>query len=216
MKPTRVLTSLFVAALVGGGAAAQTDRPEASALAKKLQARYETVRDLSANFEQTYQGVLLRKAATEHGKLLLKKPNRVRMTYEKPEKKTFVADGSQFYSYFPADRAGSVAPLPKPGQASTALLFIAGSGDLTRDFTPSLPETQPAGEWHLRLVPKTPQSDFNTLTLMVDRGTLALKGFVSVDDQGTNTIRFTQIRENTGIKDDTFLFRFPPGTEINR
>src|SRR5687768_5844102 len=139
MNPKGLLTCLALAAAVGVGTAAQTDRPDAAALAKKLQARYDTVRDLTANFEQTYQGILLRKAATEQGKLLLKKPNRVRMTYEKPEKKTFVADGSQFYSYFPADRAGSVAPLPKPGQASTALLFIAGQGDLARDFTASLP-----------------------------------------------------------------------------
>lgn len=216
MAAMRILGGVAIAAVLGAAPVAQADRPQAPDLARKLQARYQTVRDFTANFEQTYQGVLLRKAATERGKLLLKKPNRIRMTYEAPEKKVFVADGSQFYSYFPADRAGSVTPLPKEGESSTALLFIAGRGDLTRDFTASLPASQPEGEWHLRLVPRTPQSDFQTLTLMVDRATLALRGFIAVDDQGTNTIRLSQMKENAGLKDDAFLFTFPKGTEINR
>lgn len=212
----RIAATLAVVAALGSWPIAQSDRPAASDLARKLQARYQTVRDFTADFAQTYQGVLLRKAATERGTLLLKKPSRVRMTYEKPERKIFVADGSQFYSYFPADRAGSVNPLPKEGESSTALLFIAGRGDLTRDFTASLPGTQPQGEWEIKLVPKTPQSDFQTLTLIVDRATLALNGFVTVDDQGTNTIRFLHVKENTGLRDDAFEFKFPKGTEINR
>ena len=190
--------------------------PTAAELTKKLQARYQTVRDFTADFTQTYQGVLQRKAATEKGKLQLKKPSRVRMTYESPERKVFVADGVQFYSYFPADRTGSVNPLPKEGESSTALLFIAGRGDLTRDFTASLAPTQPPAEWHVKLVPRTPQADFQTLTLIVDRTTLALNGFVTVDDQGTNTIRLANVKENTGLRDTAFDFQFPKGTEISR
>jgi outer membrane lipoprotein carrier protein len=195
---------------------AQGEQPSATELARKLQARYQTVRDFTADFEQTYQGILLKKSAVERGKVLLKKPSRIRMTYESPEKKVFVSDGVQFYGYFPADRAGTVNPLPKEGESSTALMFIAGRGDLTRDFTASLPPKQPEGEWQLKLVPKTPQSDFQTLTLIVDRASLALLGFVTVDDQGTNTIRFSKVKENTGLRDEAFFFSFPKGTEISR
>lgn len=194
----------------------QATQPSAPDLAKRLQARYQTVRDFTADFTQTYQGVLLRKGATERGKLMLKKPNRVRMTYEAPEKKVFVSDGTRFYSYFPADRAGSESPLPRDGESSTALMFIAGRGDLTRDFTASMGATQQPGEWQLKLVPKTPQSDFQTLTLIVNRETLALDGFITVDEQGTNTIRLSQVKENAGLKDTDFTFKFPKGTEINR
>ena len=190
--------------------------PAAADLARRLQARYETVRDFSADFTQSFQGVLVRRATSERGKVLLKKPSRVRFTYSAPEKKEFVSDGVRFYSYYPKDRLGTQAPLPKPNEASTALMFLAGHGNLSRDFTPSMAVNQPEGEWQLRLVPKTPQADFDTLTLIVDRESLALRGFVTVDDQGTNTIRFTQLKENTGIKDEAFFFSFPKGTEINR
>src|SRR5690349_8105995 len=123
MRPNlvRAWATGFLALLtaVAVPSAAPQQQPSAADLAKRLQARYQTVRDFTADFEQTYQGILLRKAATERGTLLLKKPSRVRMSYESPEKKLFVSDGSQFYSYFPADRSGSVNALPKEGESST-------------------------------------------------------------------------------------------------
>ena len=216
MRTARIFIVLAVASIAGTTALADQAAPTAADLAKRLQARYETIRDFSADFTQTFQGILVRRATTERGRVLVKKPSRVRFTYSSPEKKEFVSDGLRFYSYYPKDRLGSEAALPKGNERSTALLFLAGHGDLSRDFTSSLAANQPATEWHLRLVPKTLQADFDTLTLLVDRSTLMLKGFVTVDDQGTNTIRFEQLKENTGIKDDAFLFRFPPGTEINR
>lgn len=215
------MRKLILLAIVAAGfqvsvAGSETQTPSAADLAAKLQARYQTVRDFTADFTQSFQGILQRKATVERGTVQVKKPSRIRFIYESPEKKTFVSDGSQFYSYFPADRAGSVSALPKEGEASTALMFIAGRGDLTRDFSASLPAGQPAGEYHLQLVPRKPQEDFKTLTLIVSRDNLALLGFVTVDEQGTNTIRFTRMRENPGLKDDAFHFRFPPGTEISR
>jgi outer membrane lipoprotein carrier protein len=215
-SPAIVLVAAVLLTAAARQAPTAQAAPTAADLTKKLQARYQTVRDFTADFTQTYQGVLQRKAATERGKLQLKKPSRVRMTYESPERKVFVADGVQFYSYFPSDRTGSVNPLPKEGESSTALLFIAGRGDLTRDFTASLAPAQPPSEWQVILVPRSPQADFKTLTLIVDRATLALNGFVTVDDQGTNTIRFANVKENTGLRDSAFDFQFPKGTEISR
>lgn len=195
---------------------AQTAPPSAAVLAGQLQKRYESIRDFTADFEQTYRGALLRRAETERGKVLLKKPNRVRFTYEAPDPKVFNSDGVLFRSYSKKERAGSEYPLPKENEASTALMFLAGRGNLARDFTAGLATGAPATEWHLGLVPKMKQADFDTLTLFVDRRTLALLGFVTTDDQGTNTIRFSNLKENTGLADSAFTFNFPPGTEISR
>ena len=174
------LASIVTAAWVTTGALllGQTT-PTAADLAKRLQARYDTIRDFSGEFTQTFQGLLVRKPTKESGRVLVKKPSRVRFTYSAPEKKEFVSDGVRFYSYYPTNRLGSESPLPKANEGSTALLFLAGRGDLSRDFTPSMAATQPEGEWHLRLMPKTPQADFDTLTLIVDRATLVLRGFVT-------------------------------------
>ncbi len=211
--PALALAAIGVAAPLPLAAQAA---PPAAELAARLQKRYESIRDFTADFTQTYRGVLLRQAATERGKVLLKKPGRIRFTYESPDRKVFVSDGTVFKTYFAEERAGSISPLPKDDEASTALLFLAGRGNLARDFTPSLATGAPAGEWRLGLVPKSKQADFDTLTLFIDARTLALLGFVTTDDQGTNTIRFSNLKENTGLGDGAFAFEFPKGTEISR
>jgi outer membrane lipoprotein carrier protein len=190
--------------------------PPAAELAARLQNRYESIRDFTADFTQTYRGILMRQGATERGKVQLKKPGRIRFTYESPERKLFVSDGTVFKTYYPEEKSGSIAPVPKDDEASTALLFLAGRGNLARDFTASSAAGAPAGEWHLGLVPKSTQADFETLTLFVDARTLALLGFATTDDQGTNTIRFSNLKENTGLGDRAFEFTFPKGTEISR
>ena len=42
------------------------------------------------------------------------------------------------YSYIPQDKQVIVAHVPPDDQAATPTLFLAGKGNLTRDFTPSL------------------------------------------------------------------------------
>lgn len=212
------LPVLLCAALrvVGVAGAPIQSAPPAAELAARLQARYESIRDFTADFTQTYRGVLLRQAATERGTAMVKKPNRIRFAYASPEAKLFVSDGTVLKTYYPEERAGSIQPLPAEGEASTALLFLAGRGHLVRDFTASIVAGAPAGEWHLGLVPRSPQADFDTLTLYTDARTLALLGFATTDDQGTNEIRFSHLKENTGLPDRAFAFTFPKGTDISR
>jgi outer membrane lipoprotein carrier protein len=211
------LSALLSAALaVGAPVVSAQAPPPAAELAARLQRRYESIRDFSADFEQTYRGILLRQAAAERGKVLVKKPGRIRFTYEAPEPKLFVSDGTVLKTYYPEERAGSITTLPAGDDAPTALLFLAGRGDLARDFTAALGTGAPAGEWRLGLVPRSRQADFDTLTLFVDARTLALRGFETTDDQGTNTIRFSRLKENTGLTDRAFAFEFPPGTDITR
>src|SRR6187455_906591 len=144
----RILLSLVAVAVFAVALpAAQSAPPNAADLAVRAQKRYESIRDFTAEFTQTYRGLLQKRAAPEQGTILLKKPNRVRFTYKTPERKEFVADGSQFYSYYAEGRTGSVYPLPKPDESSTALLFLAGRGNLARDFTASLPADQTPEEW---------------------------------------------------------------------
>jgi len=219
VRPRRTLVlpvavaGLFVG-LVGSPGADQS-APSPGELARRLQSRYDTVRDFRASFTQTYDGGPLQLTSREEGELLLKKPGRLRMTYTVPEEKVFVADGERFFSYFPESRTGSVVALPGDDDATTAVLFLAGRGNLVRDFVPSLATDVPADEYHLTLVPVTPQPDYEALILMVDRASLRLRGFAQRDAQGGTTItRFTRFEENVGLADRQFLFRFPEGVTL--
>ena len=208
-----------VATLVGGlalslaGPATRAEQaPAASDLAGRIQAHYNSVADFTADFVATFKYQLTHQVSVERGTLKVKKPSRMRWTFTKPDRKEFVADGTKLFTYFPADRVGTEHLLTETGDDSLALLFLAGKGDLTRDFTASMPPEQPANEWQLVLSPKKRQDEYQTLTLGVRRDSLALTGLVIVDEQGTQSYQFTNFKTNTGLKDSDFNFKLPPGT----
>lgn len=188
--------------------------PSAEELARQVQTHYNRIQDFAADFTMTYQGALLRQKATERGDVRLKKPNRMWWRYAPPDRKEYVADGSRLYQHFPQDKIVIQTELPKASDTSTSLLFLAGKGDLLRDFTPALSASQPAGEWHLILTPRAKQADFQTLTLIVDRRTLDLRGMKQETAEGTHTFAFSRFRSNLGLKDSDFVFTIPKGTEI--
>jgi outer membrane lipoprotein carrier protein len=189
-------------------------------IARGVQERYDGVRDFSAGFVHTYEGGVLRRAATERGTVRIKKPGMMRWEYTTPEKKTFVSDGSQIYSYIPADRQVIVSPMPKTDQATTAALFLTGKGNLTRDFEVSpapLPAGAPAGTLALKLTPRQAERDYDALTLVVDAKTLQIRMLMAADRQGgTSIFSFSDIKENTGIADNVFNFRIPRGADVIR
>ena len=122
--------------------------PTAPEVAAALQRKYDTVKDFSADFVHQYEGGVLRKQISERGTLLIKKPGKMRWEYTAPEHKLFVSDGVQMYSYVPQDKQVIVSKIPTADEATTPTLFLAGKGNLTRDFTASLvepPSGMPSG-----------------------------------------------------------------------
>ncbi|MEO7191418.1 MAG: outer membrane lipoprotein carrier protein LolA [Vicinamibacterales bacterium] len=192
--------------------------PAAPELARRIQAHYNTVRDFTADFTLTQTNSLLPRGTVDKGEVRIKKPLRMRWTYATGDKQQFVSDGAELYAYFPKDKRVTVSPLPRGNDTSTALLFVAGRGDLTKDFTASTPDAQPAGEWRLVLRPAAGHRvDFDTLTLDVARDSLALRGLVVVDEQGgTSAFRFNNLKENQGLTDREFVFVSPKNVEVER
>ena len=213
-----VIVALAACAALGGqlvGRAADATAPE---LAAALQRKYDGIKDFSADFSHAYEGGVLHKTLTERGHLLVKKPGKMRWDYSTPETKQFVSDGVKMYSYIPQDKQVIVASVPPDEDAPTPALFLAGKGNLTRDFTPSLadaPAGMPAGSRALKLVPKARQRDYDWLTLVLDPGSLALRGLLTVDAQGgKSTFFFTNLKENVGVADKEFAFKIPRGVDV--
>src|SRR6185369_4004306 len=162
-----VLFALAVCAAAGGRllSAADSTAPE---LAAALQRKYTAIKDFSADFTHAYEGGVLRKQITERGRLLVKKPGKMRWDYTAPERKQFVSDGAKMYSYLPEDKQVIVSDVPPEDQAGTPTLFLAGKGSLTRDFTPSLadvPAGMAPGSRALKLIPKSRQAEYDWIVL---------------------------------------------------
>lgn len=190
-------------------------RPAAVDTARAVQQKYDRVTDFTADFTHVYEGGVLKKKAEEHGTVQIKKPGKMRWEYTVPDKKEFVSDGRKIYSYIPADKQVIIATMPSDDQATTAVLFLAGKGDLTRDFNVSYADGASPDSISLRLEPRRKQSDYDWLILVVDRETLRIRELTAADQQGgRSTFRFTNYRENTNVADKVFDFKIPRGTDV--
>src|SRR5687767_10354705 len=149
-----MIALLLAAALAVQGSAPQ--RPPAGDVAAALQKKYDGIRDFSADFTQTYEGgVLRKKGAPERGTVFVKKPGRMRWNYKSPEEKVFVSDGRQIQLYVPADKQVMITEVPSDDRATSAVLFLMGRGNITRDFSVAYGEGATDGTYVLRLQPKT-------------------------------------------------------------
>lgn len=209
---TRLLPVLLL--LLPAASAGQA-RPPAAETARALQQKYDTVKDFTASFRHTYEGGVLKKKSTEQGTVQIKKPGKMRWEYTTPEKKTFVSDGVQIYSYVPADKQGIRSPVPKDDEATTAMLFLAGKGNLLRDFNVSYAEAPSADTVALRLDPRKKQRDYDWLIVAADKTSMQIRQLTAADQQGgRSTFQFSNYRENTGLSDSVFAFKFPRGTDV--
>ena len=123
---------------------------------------YDSVRDFSADFTHEAESGVLRKKLVERGSVMVKKPGKMRWAYKAPEEKLFVSDGVRMYMHTPADNQVIVSAVPADNQATTAVLFLTGKGNLARDFTVSLIEGAPAGTYALKLQPQARRSATTT------------------------------------------------------
>jgi len=195
------------------GSAQTGQSPEA--LAKALQARYQSVRDFTADFVQTYRGGVLRTETRERGTVAVKKPGLMRWTYTSPERKEFVSDGQKMYSYIPEDRQVMVSNVPTDTEAPTPVLFLAGKGDLVKDFTAEKAESPVQGAVALKLTPRRNEPEYEYLIVALDPTTLQIRALTTRDRQGgESTLRFENLKENKGISDKDFAFRIPRGVDV--
>jgi outer membrane lipoprotein-sorting protein len=117
----------------------------------------------------------------------------------------------------PADKQVYVAAVPPDDQATTPALFLAGKGNILRDFdvTAATVPDAPSGSIALKLTPKRPEREYDWLDLVVDKSSLALRMLVTSDSQGgLSTFAFSNLRENTGISDKEFVFTMPRGVDV--
>jgi outer membrane lipoprotein carrier protein len=209
-----MVTATFEPVIAGQGTTKAAEAGKSpDALARELQARYQSIRDFSADFVQSYRAGVLKTQSQERGTVAIKKPGKMRWTYTKPERKELVSDGVKLYWYVPEDK--QVVERDVASQASTPDLFLSGRGDIARDFTASYAETPVQGAVALKLVPRKNEPEYQYLVVALDPGTLQIRALMTRDHQGgESTLTFSNMKENRGLSDKDFVFRRPAGVTV--
>ena len=184
----------------------------------RVQARYDSIRDLEASFEQTTEAMLLSGtgvvgAEASRGKVLLVKPGRMRWSYQEPEPSLVVSNGETLWIYDPSAGQVTRAKIGGGYLAGAALQFLFGSGQLSEVFSATLLGCGPAGV-EIDLVPLEAASyERLSLTASPKDGLIQETSIVDLFGNRT-TIRFSEIVLNESPSLDLFEFEPPPGTEL--
>ena len=180
----------------------------------QLQAKYQNMQTLQANFSQSYQSKRFSGGGiTESGVVYLRKGGLMKWEYQKPERKIFISDGLFYFYYVPQDKQVVKSPVDNQTQQSPAL-FLAGRGNFAKDFTAQWADPRP-GSHLIKLTPVKPQPDFEYLIIDVDPARSLVLRLLVVDSYDNRTeYKFTNIRENPPLPSNFFVFNAPPGTDV--
>ena len=184
---------------------------------REIQSRYEKTSDSEANFVQEYIGKMMKEGPKGEGKVYFKKKGMMRWDYKVPNQK-IISNGQTFWFYLPDDNQVMVSDVSKEFLEKTPLAFLAGEGNLSREFNLlNFNESVSPKEDHyvVELAPKEPQAGLSKLGLTVDKKTYHVLQAEVVDAMGNVTrTRFLDTKTNLNLPDSLFNFTIPPGAEV--
>lgn len=211
-------TAIFLSILIWSGAPipGPAQGNDLDGLIRALQSKYNKISTLSADFTQIHLG-RTGKSRRESGRLLLKKPGKMRWDYSSPQRKLFISDGKWIHEYVPSDGYATRTRVREADDLRAPFMFLLGRGNLRRDFKViefSAESPVRAGNRVLHMVPKKAR-DFRELHIEIEPTSLQLARLSFVDDDGSRSdFVFANIRENIPAAGAQFIFQPPAGVEI--
>lgn len=189
---------------------------------KKLQARYEQTRDLSADFKQTTKIEGFATPILSSGRMYIKKPGRLRWDYADPNVEEIYVNQNDVKMYVPEHKQVLIGKLTQMAASQAPLQLLQGAAKLEEQYTLDLGRAGDRGEGGLPLLSLLPKPDGNEavrtvvrIVLEVQPKTYFIKR-VSIHEVSGNvsTFEFANLKPNSGLKPDLFEFVVPPGVEV--
>src|SRR5580704_14791147 len=216
-----VLVGLLVALTAVGPATADGRdagadvQPDVMALAAAVDAHYNHLRSLEAEFTQVYRGAGMDRI--ESGTLWLKKPGKMRWEYRSPREKLFVSDGRDAWFYVPDDRQARKMAAKKLEDIRSPLAFLLGKTKLEKELQglSLAPDVTPLAQGNVvfRGVPTAYADQISEIMLEVTPEHRMARIVISQVDGATTEYRFTDQKDDVPLADGRFQFKPPAGTE---
>jgi outer membrane lipoprotein carrier protein len=203
----RVLLLLLAAFCVPLGARAQ----DADALLRRIDDHYNRLKSLRARYTEHYAGMGIDR--TESGTLLLKKPGRMRWSYDQPEGKLFILDGKFAWFYSPGDAQAQRAPASQLDDLRSPLRFLLGHTQLKKELG-DVSVTEDSHGIHIAGVPRGMEQRIRRLTLDVTASGQIQHMKLEELDGAITEFAFTQVQENVPTQQVDFVFTPPAGVSI--
>ena len=208
MKFGRAALLLAVCMLLcAGGLWAQSN----DALLRKVDNHYNHLSSLRARYAEHYAGMGMDR--TETGTLLLKKPGRMRWSYDTPAGKVFVLDGKYAWFYTPGDAQAQRVPAKELDDLRSPLRFLLGHTELKKELD-DLTVTPEGAGFQIAGVPKGMAQRVKLLTLEVTTAGEIRSMRIEEVGGAVTEFTFTDMEENVPVKNSDFVFTPPAGVTV--
>lgn len=177
----------------------------------EMHAFLQDVHSLKADFVQVVLDSNLKQVKQSTGTLSIKRPDRFRWDYLKPNSEIIVADGKRLWLY-DVDLQQVTVKLLNDTLAASPAVLLSGSNDVEKSFSVEDLGEKDGMEW-VSLLPKVKDTDFDNVKLGFKGDDVAVMELK--DNLGNLTrITFSKLQRNVSVADDAFKFTPPKGADV--
>lgn len=199
---------------------------KASEVASLVQSFYDQTKTFQAKFRQTQFTKIYNRYERAQGRVVFKKPGKMRWDYRSPNGQVFVSDGRKLVVYQPPEEGERHGQLferaMNADQLPEAFSFLTGTGRLDTDFTIRLLDSRRyrfRSGHVLELRPREPSPNYDRVLFFVQivnsgsRRAGVIKRVMIIDSLGNrNRFDFRDLQFNRKVSEKRFSFRPPAGT----
>lgn len=191
---------------------------------KKLQSRYEKTKDLQASFTQKTKIEGFSTPVISTGRFYIKKPGRLRWDYIEPATEEIYVNKDDVKMYVPEHKQVLVGKLTSMAASQAPLQLLQGVAKLDEEFDIEPTANKERGAGGIPLVSLTPKQGLaeperaiQKIVIEVQPKTYFLKTIALHEVSGNiATFEFSELKPNSGLKDDLFDFKTPADVEVMR
>lgn len=221
------MNTLFALILAFTGAATAVRQPvtpaavstqDLNTLIDGVDKTFGSMKDFKATFIQISANSV-NQSQQDEGLLYLTRDKKMRVNYEKPEKKEWVSNGKTLYTYVPANRQVNYYPVKDAMVEEMPIMFLLGRSGLRNEFqkVEEFTGVKPLfdGDRVLRLTPNRKNQDIERIDIEVNPRTFLIDRMaIRYSDKSTTEFVFMKIEINSKIPNSTFEFTPPPGVRV--
>jgi outer membrane lipoprotein carrier protein len=169
----------------------------------------------TADFRQTSTIKAMDITDTAAGKVLIKRPEKMRWEYTQPDEQTIVTDGQTLWMYRPEDQQVMVGQAPSFFGDGKGASFLTDMQGLRRNFAVTLEESQNDDVFRLKMLPHKANVDIAAILISVAKETFEVVEIITLNAYEDETlIKLENYDYAPSLSDDLFRFEVPEGVDV--
>ncbi len=171
----------------------------------------------SARFDQTSILKAMDIKDKAAGKILIKRPGKMRWEYETPERQWIITDGVQLWIHRPDDNQVTIGEAPSFFGDGKGAGFLSDMKLIREKFRISLENAGKSGSHVVKLIPTKKTPDVTLIYLTIEAKTFEIREIVTYNTYGDETlIVLSDVAFLEEVPDSRFNFTPPEGADVIR